>query len=246
MSTTIFRFATAEAAAVACGDRIFELLDAARRERGIATIAISGGSTPRLMLQSMASQDFDWSGIELFWVDERMVPPTDSDSNYRMTREALLDAIAIPASRIHRIAGEMPPERASAAYVAEIRQVFGLNPDNGELPVFDVIHRGMGPDMHTASLFPGEPLILNHTDIAASVWVQKTGQHRVTLLPGVLERARQTLCLVSGADKAAGLRSVLREPPNAMQRPSQIASDSMAWYVDDLAYEADPATSSPA
>jgi 6-phosphogluconolactonase len=243
MSTGIFRFPTPKEAAVACGDRILELLDGARRERGVATIAVSGGSTPRLMFESMASRNFDWSGVELFWVDERMVPPTDAESNYRMTREALLDAIAIPASGIHRIAGEMPPERASAAYIAEIGRVFGLSPETSELPVFDVIQRGMGPDMHTASLFPGEPLILNQTDIAAAVWVAKMGQRRVTLLPGVLARARQTLCLVSGADKAVGLRSVLREPPNPLQRPAQIASDAMAWYVDELAYGADPATS---
>jgi 6-phosphogluconolactonase len=241
MSTEIFRFPTAQEAAVACGDRILELLDGARQRRGIATIAVSGGSTPRLMFQSMASRSFDWSGIELFWVDERMVPPTDGESNYRMTREALLDAISMPASKIHRIAGEMTPDDASAAYIAEIGRVFGLSP--GELPVFDVIQRGMGPDMHTASLFPGEPLILNQSDIAAAVWVPKMGQHRVTLLPGVLERARQTLCLVSGADKGEGLRSVLREPPNLLQRPAQIASDSMAWYVDELAYGAGSATS---
>jgi 6-phosphogluconolactonase len=115
--------------------------------------------------------------------------------------------------------------------------VFGLT--GNELPVFDVIQRGMGPDMHTASLFPGEPLIENETDIAAPVWVEKMKQHRVTLLRGVLERARQTLCLVSGADKDAALRSVLREPPDPTRRPSQIESPAMAWYVDDAAYGAE-------
>ncbi len=154
-----------------------------------------------------------------------------------MTREALLDAIKLPEERVHRIAGEMTPEDAAAIYVTEILRVFGLS--GAELPVFDVIQRGMGPDMHTASLFPGEPLILNQTDTAAAVWVPKMGQHRVTLLPGVLEAARQTLCLVSGADKTAALRNVLREPPNPLQRPSQIVSAEMAWYVDELAYGAD-------
>lgn len=241
MSTDIFRFPDAEAAATACGDRILDLLDVARRERGVATLAVSGGSTPRLMFESMARRGFDWSGVELFWVDERMAPPTDVLSNYRMTREALLDAIGLPAARIHRIAGELTPEVAAANYVSEIRRVFGLasGPGVSELPVFDVIQRGMGPDMHTASLFPGEPLILNETDIAAAVRVPKMGQHRVTLLPRVLELARQTLCLVSGADKAAALRSVLREPPNTLQRPAQIASEKTAWYVDELAYAAD-------
>jgi 6-phosphogluconolactonase len=139
---------------------------------------------------------------------------------------------------VHRIAGEAAPEEAAAAYVAEIRRVFGLRGD--ELPVFDAVQRGMGPDMHTASLFPGEPLIENRTDIAAAVWVEKMRQHRVTLLRGVLERARQTLCLVSGADKAAALRSVLREPPDPLRRPSQIESPSMTWYVDEAAYGAEP------
>jgi 6-phosphogluconolactonase len=251
MSTDIFRFANAESAAVKCGERILELLAAARGARGVAMLAVSGGTTPRVMFEWMARRDFDWRGVELFWVDERMAPPTDPISNYRMTREALLDSVRLPAAQVHRIQGELTPEEAAARYVAEIRSVFGLNPDAGradggdELPVFDVIQRGMGPDMHTASLFPGEPLILNHTDIAAPVWVPKMGQHRVTLLPGVLERARQTVCLVSGADKAKGLRSVLREPPNVLQRPMQIASDEMAWYVDEAAYagEADDATS---
>ena len=234
MSVSIIRYSTAEAAAEACGDRILALLDWARQARGTATLAISGGSTPRLMFQSMTRRRFNWSGIELFWVDERMVPPTDGLSNYRMTREALLESIAIPGDRVHRIAGELPPAEACANYVQEIRRIFGLSA--GDLPVFDVVQRGMGPDMHTASLFPGEPLILNTTDIAAAVWVPKMSQHRVTLLPGVLERARQTLCLVSGADKTDGLRTVLNEPYDPLRKPSQIASAEMAWYVDELAW----------
>ena len=232
MSTEISRFPTALDAAVACGDRILQLLDSARRDRGTARLAVSGGSTPRLMFESMARRGFDWNRVELFWVDERMVPPTDSQSNYRMTREALLEAISLPAAQVHRIAGEMAPPDACAKYIAEIRATFRL--PIGELPVFDVIQRGMGPDMHTASLFPGEPLILNRTGIAAPVWVPKMGQHRVTLLPGVLELARETLCLVSGADKTEGLRQVMNEPPDTMKRPMQIASNEMVWYVDEF------------
>lgn len=242
MSTEIFRYPTALEAAIACGDRILRLLDAARQARGRALLAISGGSTPRLMFESMAKRGFNWTAVELFWVDERMVPPADSQSNYRMTRESLLDVIRLPDAQIHRIAGELSPSEASAKYIEEIRAVFNL--PVGGLPVFDVIQRGMGPDMHTASLFPGEPIILNRTDIAAAVWVPKMGQHRVTLLPGVLEIARQTLCLVSGADKTAGLKQVLNDPPDTMRRPMQIASGEMAWYVDELAYPVP--TSAPA
>ena len=184
----------------------------------------------------MARRPFDWSGVELFWVDERTVPQTDKQSNYRMTRESLLDVIDLLASRVHRVVGELPPDEAAVKYTAEIVRVFGLK--EGELPVFDVLQRGMGPDMHTASLFPGEPLILNKTGIAAAVWVEKMGNHRVTLLPGVLERARQTLCLVTGADKTEGLKNVLTGPRDPLRMPSQISSDEMAWYVDELAYPA--------
>jgi 6-phosphogluconolactonase len=235
----IFRYPTAKAAAEACGDRILELLEAAKRDRGVATLAVSGGSTPRLMFESMAHRAFDWSSVELFWVDERIVPPTDAQSNYRMTRESLLDVIHLPAARIHRILGELGPDEAAAKYIADIIQSFGLK--EGELPVFDVIQRGVGPDMHTASLFPGEPLIRNNSGIAAAVWVEKMRNHRVTLLPGVLEKARQTLCLVSGADKTEGLKNVLSAPRDTMRMPSQISSREMAWYVDELAYPGESA-----
>jgi 6-phosphogluconolactonase len=156
-----------------------------------------------------------------------------------MTREALLDAVSLPEAQVHRIAGELAPPDACAKYIEEIRSTFKLS--GAELPVFDVIQRGMGPDMHTASLFPGEPLILNRTDIAGAVWVPKMGQNRVTLLPGVLELARETLCLVSGADKTEGLRQVMNEPPDTLKRPMQISSRQMLWYVDELA---DPSAAS--
>jgi len=233
MSTAIFRFSTALEAAVACGDATLELLEAAKRSRGVAMLAISGGSTPRLMFESMATRGFDWNSVEIFWVDERMVPPDDALSNYRMTREAMLDAIHPQPAQVHRILGELSPADAAAQYISEIRRVFGLS--GSALPVFDVIQRGMGPDMHTASLFPGEALIGNETDIAAAVFAPQLNQHRVTLLPGVLRRARQTLCLVTGADKAPGLKQVLNNPPDPIKRPAQIASGQMAWYVDQAA-----------
>lgn len=228
MAREVFTFPTTQAAAEACGDRILELLSGARAARGKATLAVSGGSSPRIMFESMARRDFDWKSIEFFWVDERMVPPDDAQSNYRMTRETLLDRLA--PEQIHRVQGESEPDAAARAYTEEIRRVFGLMP--GELPVFDVIHRGIGPDMHTASLFPGEPLIANESDIAAAVWVPKMNQHRVTFLPGVLKRARNTLCLATGADKLEALRSVLRDDYNPAIRPAQIASPNIAWYTD--------------
>jgi len=233
MSVHIRRFPGPAEAADACGAAIFDLLAAARKDRGSASLAVSGGSTPRIMFEWMAKQPFDWNGIDLFWVDERCVPTDNSQSNYRMTRESLLDHVPLAPVQIHRIRTELIPDEAAIAYADDISRTFRLRP--GELPAFDVLQRGMGPDAHTASLFPGEPLIENQTGIAAAVWVGKFKQHRVTLLPGVLEKARHTLCLVTGADKAEGLERVLRGPRDTLHVPSQIASPEMTWFIDEAA-----------
>jgi 6-phosphogluconolactonase len=233
MSVEIKTFSGPQTAAEACGQSIFDLLDAARSQRGSASLAVSGGSTPRIMFEWMARQSFDWSNIDFFQVDERCVPIDDSQSNFRMTREALLHTGLIPASHIHRVKTELLPDEAAIEYAAEISRTFRLEP--GELPKFDVIQRGMGPDMHTASLFPGEPLIENHTGIAAAVWVDKFHQHRVTLLPGVLENARHSLCLVTGADKTEGLKTVLQGTRDPLHVPSQISSPEMIWFIDTAA-----------
>jgi 6-phosphogluconolactonase len=233
MDPAILIFETSQAAAEACGDRILEILNRTREARGTATLAVSGGSTPRLMFQSMARRTFDWSGVQLYQVDERCVPPDDEQSNFRMIRESLLSQAQINESQFHRIHGELPPAEAARIYENDIRRSMNLKP--GELPAFDVIQRGMGPDAHTASLFPGEPFIADRTGVAAAVWVEKMKQHRVTLLAGVLERARHTLSLATGAEKADALHAVLRGPFDPLHVPSQIASPDISWYIDKSA-----------
>lgn len=229
MDPKILIFPGPQAAAEACGDVTLKLLAQAKLDRGTATLAVSGGTTPKIMFRHMAKFGFDWSGVKLFQVDERCVPIDDSQSNYRMIRESLLEPAGIREEQFCRVRTELPPVEAALDYAAEIRRLLG------DSPVFDVIQRGMGPDAHTASLFPGEALIADRTGIAAAVWVEKFKQHRVTLLPGVLERARHTLCLATGAEKAEALRAVLRGPQDLTRVPSQVASPDMAWYVDEPA-----------
>jgi 6-phosphogluconolactonase len=229
----ILTFESPLAAAEACGARILELMGAARRERGVATLAVSGGHTPRLMFEWMALQAFDWSGIELFQVDERCVPVDSDQSNFRMLRESLLDAARIPPKQVHRVETELAPEAAARKYADAIGQI--LKPGPGELPVFDAIHLGMGPDGHTASLFPGEPLVEDRAGATAAVWVEKFKQHRVTLLPGVLRGARHTLCLVTGADKAESLHSALRGTVDPARLPIQLVASRAVWYIDKSA-----------
>lgn len=200
-----------------------------------ATLAISGGSTPKLLFAELAKAAFDWSKVHIFWVDERCVPPTDPQSNYKLANDTLLQAAKIPAANVHRVCGELPPEEGAARYNADIKAFFGLI--DGQLPSFDVLHRGMGPDAHTASLFPGEPLISNRSGIAAHVWVEKMKMDRVTLLPGVLLAARNTVLQVSGEEKAEAVRQVLQEPEDPFRYPCQIASrdEKAVWFLDRAA-----------
>ena len=226
---------TPELAADDCAVYILDSLQQDLRSQPRATLAISGGSSPRLLFARMAKADFDWSRVHVFWVDERCVPPTDSQSNYRLAHETLLSAADVPDGNIHRIHGELAPDEAAARYVREIKQFFTLGDDM--LPIFDILHRGMGVEGHTASLFPGEPLIQNTTEIAAHVWVEKVKMDRVTLLPGVLRAAKRTVLQVSGADKAPAVREVLTGDENPMLYPCQIASRdaNAAWFMDDAA-----------
>ena len=221
----VIRFPNSEAAAQACGMRILDLLRAAGSS---AALAISGGSSPKLMFEFFARTMFPWERVHLFWVDERVVPPDDPQSNYKLAKDAWLKPAGFPESNIHRVKAELGAAEAARLYEEDIRAHFQLRP--GELPKFDVIHRGMGPDGHTASLFPGDSHLDDHTGIAASLWVEKMQQWRVTLLPGVLESARRTVLLVTGSDKKQVLDQVLED--NAPTRyPIQIASRDADWYV---------------
>jgi len=226
----------AESAASACASFVLDTLQDALRSKPRATFAISGGSTPRLLFSRLAASGFDWSKVHLFWVDERCVPPDDKQSNFRLANETLIGPANINSSNVHRIQGELEPQSAASQYVQEIVTFFGVS----EPPEFDLIHRGMGPDAHTASLFPGEPLIDNRTDIAAAVWVEKMKSHRVTLLPGVLLKSRTTVLQVAGADKAEALYNVLRGPQDVKRYPCQLGtrgSDRAVWFLDKAAAE---------
>ncbi len=218
----------------ACAEYILTKLDAALKERPAATLAISGGSSPSPMFERFAAAAFPWERVHLFWVDERAVPPTDSQSNFKLANDTWLRPGNFPSANIHRIFAELDPPEAAQRYVQDLRAYFQLK--DGEIPVFDVIHQGMGPDGHTASLFPGQPLIEDRTGIAAAVFAQKFEQWRITLLPAVLIAARHTAMLVTGADKTEAMRQVIHGSYDPLHWPTQVVSrhaTDFVWFVDE-------------
>jgi len=236
MSIRRFNAADAAGAAEACARHVVSVLDETLSGQEFANIAVSGGTSPRMLFDCLATMTFPWDRVHVFFVDERCVPPTDPASNYKLAEEHLIQRAHVPHRHVHRIAGEVPPKVAAARYAEDIREHFGL--EIGEMPHFDLIHRGMGPDAHTASLFPGEPLIEDREGIAAAVYVEKLKMWRVTLLPGVLLAAKHTVFLVAGEDKAEAVRAVFHEEYDPMKYPAQMASHhgrGVSWFLDEAA-----------
>ncbi len=225
-----------EAAAQACAEYILGSLEEALAARNQATIALSGGSTPKMLFERMVAANFNWDGVHLFWVDERPVPPDDERSNFKLALDWLIGPAGISRQQVHRIRAELHPNAATDTYIDEIRTFFKLQPN--EMPRFDVVQRGMGADAHTASLFPAQPLIKDRQKIAAAVHVEKLWQWRITLLPGALLAANHSAVLVTGEDKAEAVRSVFEEQYDPMKYPAQLGmrdAKDVEWFLDQAA-----------
>jgi 6-phosphogluconolactonase len=236
MSSIWYPFADPMAAAEGCAHHILGLLNEALAGQETASLAVSGGSTPKLLFQKMVPMAFDWKRVHLFFVDERCVPPTDHESNFKLANENLIIPAQIPRNHVHRIVGEIAPEHAAERYTSDIQEHFGL--ESGALPHFDVIHQGTGPDAHTASLFPGSPLIDDRTGIAKAIYAESKGNWRVTLLPGVLLAAKHNVFLVSGEDKAQAVHGVFEADYDPKKYPAQIVTHhgrKVAWFLDQAA-----------
>jgi 6-phosphogluconolactonase len=228
--------ATAAEAAHSCARRLLEILGKAVDSSGRATFAVSGGTTPKLMFAEMAKSLLAWEKIHLFFIDERAVPVTSDDSNYKLAFDNFIAPARFPLRNVHRIHGEIDPDQAAKRYRDEIEDFFELK--RGGLPVFDAIHLGMGEEGHTASLFPGDAHIEDRTGLAAAVFAPKLPHWRVTTLPGVLLAAKHTLMLVAGADKNPVLKQVLKGEYDPWTRPVQLIAHegtNVEWFLDEAA-----------
>jgi 6-phosphogluconolactonase len=217
--------------------------------RGRARIAISGGSTPQKAFTLLADPALGyrarmpWDKLDLFWVDERAVAPDAAESNYRMTREALLDHVPLKPRQIHRMQGELEPEIAAARYESELRNTFRL--EGAECPRFDLIALGMGDDGHTASLFPHTEAIQELGRLVVPNHVPQKDSWRITLTWPVINHASSVFFLIGGADKAEVLKEVLLGPRDPERLPSQLiwpASGILTLILDKDAAALLPAT----
>jgi 6-phosphogluconolactonase len=216
-----------EAVSQTAAEEFHRLACAAVASRGRFSVALSGGSTPKRLYQILAAPPWrdtlDWSRIELFFGDERSVPPDDEDSNYHMAREAMIEPLGLSPTRVHRMEAERPNlEAAAQAYEATLARSFGL--PAGALarpPAFDLVLLGMGPDGHTASLFPYTAALRETKRWCVPNWVPQQNTHRMTLTVPVLNRAGVVMFLVAGGDKAEPLAAVLEGPPDHERLPSQ-------------------------
>jgi 6-phosphogluconolactonase len=227
MTTPILRtFPDKSAIFAAAADEFVKLGREAIKSGGRFTVALSGGSTPRGMYELLAAEphksQVDWSKVQFFWGDERSVPPDDKDSNYRMANEAMLAKLPLASGQVHRMEAERADrDQAARDYQAEIARVFGIAAD-GPPPVFDLILLGMGPEGHTASLFP-HTTALHETERWVVVnFVPKFKTDRMTFTTPILNRAANVVFLIAGADKAESLAEVLEGARNPEEYPSQL------------------------
>jgi 6-phosphogluconolactonase len=215
-------------------ERIVSTINKSIGERGVCFVALSGGETPRPVYRLLGTDPMkdrvDWKCVQLFFTDERAVPPDDPQSNYGMIYRELISKIDIPSGNVHRIKGELKPELAASEYEEELWEIFSSRNVR-----FDLVLLGLGEDGHTASIFPGSNIVKEENKFVAALFVPRLSSWRVTLTFQSLNNAREILFLVSGRQKGAIVQRILGAPdpvqdlPATMVRP---AEGKLLWMLD--------------
>jgi 6-phosphogluconolactonase len=205
------------------------------KDHGRFCVSLSGGSTPKglftLLATDSAFANIPWDKIFLFWGDERHVAPDHPDSNYRMTKESLLSKVPIPSGNVFRIKAEAEnADTAAIEYEQTLKICFGLRA--GELPRFDLALQGMGPEGHTASLFPDSPALQEHARLVVAPWIEKFKTYRITMTFPVFNNAACVLFLVAGKAKAPALKDVFGNPGNLPASRIRPTKGEVLWFVD--------------
>lgn len=206
--------------------------------KGLVHIALSGGSTPKIIFDTLASDyanKIDWSKIHFYWGDERCVPPTDDQSNYKMTVDHLFSKIDMPEENIHRVLGENNPTGEAMRYA----NLLEINLDRvDEIPQFDLVILGMGDDGHTASIFPHEIALWNAEDHCVVATHPDSGQERVSINGKVINKSKEVAFLVTGESKAEKVTEIINKAGNYKTYPASLVnpqSDKLVWFLDQSA-----------
>ncbi len=205
------------------------------KSRDRTNIALSGGSTPKIVFEELATHykdDIPWEKVHFFWGDERCVHPEDEQSNYRMTRMHLLDPLEISSDNIHRIRGEEPPADEAAYYDALLRSKL---PSEGGIPKFDMVILGMGDDGHTASIFPHEIALWNSHNLCEVAVHPESGQQRISLTGGIINNAEEVVFLVTGSSKAQKFKEISEKLEGYTNYPAALVSPGsgkLTWFLD--------------
>jgi 6-phosphogluconolactonase len=207
-------------------------------ENGFFRVALSGGSTPGTLYSLLGENHADvirWDSTHIFFGDERCVPPDHPGSNFRMANRLFLSKINIPPENVHRIKGEIDPRTAAAEYTRDLRQTFGIGPE--EAPQFDLILLGIGEEGHTASIFPGTDSVgeFSPSKPVVSVYVRQLDSYRITLTPPVLMHSRNVMFLAVGSAKAEAVHQALEGPYTPNRYPAQLlrkAEGMVIWLID--------------
>ena len=243
------------------GERITQLIVQAVADRGTASVALAGGTTPRRLYANLADarqqwrDRIPWPQVHLFWGDERHVPPDHPDSNYGMAKAALIDHVPIPAEHVHRIRGELPDAHEAAAdydlvvsafrWTPDVASDFSRTADVGSgfsrTSLFDVMLLGLGEDAHIASLFSGSELLIVGRPSGrrvAAVWAPRLNVWRITVTPGAILDSRTIIVLVAGENKAAAVHAAMEGPLDVKTYPAQLlrsGDDRVEWFLDRAA-----------
>jgi 6-phosphogluconolactonase len=232
-------FATHEELFAAAAAEFQAAANVAIQQNGRFTVALAGGSTPKGLYSLLASQQSSiaWQNIYFFFGDERHVPPDHPDSNYKMAYDSLLSKAPVPPDHIFRVKAENSnPETAASDYEATLKQFFALKGE--QIPRLDLVLLGMGPDGHTASLFPGSRALYERHHLVVANWVEKFQTYRITFTLPLLTTAANVTFLVTGADKAAAINAVFDEKSRPEDFPAKLVRPSegkLLWLLDEAA-----------
>ncbi|MBT4290586.1 MAG: 6-phosphogluconolactonase [Deltaproteobacteria bacterium] len=235
---TLQRFKTPQDAVNELVDRIIRINKTTSLQNQSCHIALSGGSTPKLLFQTLSKTErdkIDWNMIHIYWVDDRCVPPDHPESNFGMTKLNLLDHVPIPGENIHRMIGEADPKMEAVRYSKELLSQIPLNEN---IPRFDLIILGIGDDGHTASIFPNQMTLLEHDSICAVGVHPVSGQKRITLTGNTICNGKTVIFLVTGSEKSSVVAEIFNQTELATIYPAAHIKPLLnpaEWFVDAAA-----------